>query len=710
LAFENLIRKDFSEKNARRKDCMIETPIKETEILEYHLKEVLAGRRRFENAAQSVSRMILEKGVKKIIHAGKPNFDFPFFREGKQHIIGWHDEINAFVHFIKGAARGGSAKEMAFVFVGEPGNGKTNFVWNYLCRKYRQFISLPGNCKYTFKFIGLDKAIDYDERVRELPSLTSEDPMVLAMNLFEDINENMEFFAKIGFKDEATEKLFSRRRPLGASTEYLWHELMSRFGGDLKKVLEHICIVPVQIRESLGMTTGKYAAKDKITSSSVDLLGEESLQHILLLKLGDPNRFDLRRGALARVAGGGIHFADELFKNKIDLVQIYLGVIQDRMMEIDGFLWPLDTIIIATSNNWEYNKFVSEKEQSPIKDRCRICYVSHNTDYKFQTELTAYSIGSEQRTTILGEEMHEDPNLNYALSVAVVLTRLIHSDKLTPIETMKLEAGEIAGEKGVKTLIEVKETANANPDVTKRWGQKGLGHRDLGRALQILEEMPESNEGKCLFAKDIFKALERISLDYVTEATDRDKYKKDLEIARKLYREAVKTAIFNAYRDDPDAVRKDVLRYVNMVIGVDAESLGSDKMWRYKDPQSGEIKSIKIDQTYIDSVEARLGLTNKERKESFRNSIRKIYGQKITIDPNYDFMDNQELVKAVTDVRLQSDVAGAGSLIGALANRTNEENVRIYHKMIDTMLGKLGYCPTCAQKTIEYFCTKEDES
>ena len=73
-------------------------------------------------------------------------------------------------------------------------------------------------------------------------------------------------------------------------------------------------------------------------------------------------------------------------------------------------------------------------------------------------------------------------------------------------------------------------------------------------------------------------------------------------------------------------------------------------------------------------------------------------------------MDNQELVKAVTDVRLQSDVAGAGSLIGALANRTNEENVRIYHKMIDTMLGKLGYCPTCAQKTIEYFCTKEDES
>ena len=48
-------------------------------------------------------------------------------------------------------------------------------------------------------------------------------------------------------------------------------------------------------------------------------------------------------------------------------------------------------------------------------------------------------------------------------------------------------------------------------------------------------------------------------------------------------------------------------------------------------------------------------------------------------------------------------------LIGALANRTNEENQKLYDRMINTMLNKLGYCRTCAQKTIEYFCTQEDE-
>ncbi len=679
------------------------------ESLNFHINEVLQGRRKFETAAQKISRMILEKKVERKVHAGKTVYDFQFFRQGPYHIIGWYEELNELVHFIKDAAEGGSAKKMALVMVGEPGNGKT-FTIDYICEKYRQFLTRPENRRYTFKFVGLDEVLGYDSKVSEMQSLTFEDPMMLAMNLFENVNASKEALARLGFPDSAIEELYLNWRPLGASTEYLWHELEARFGGDLEKVLEYVQIIPIPMSESMGTVTGKYSARDKITSSAVDLLGEESLQNILLLRPGDPNKFDLRRGALARVAGSGIHFSDELFRNKKDLVQIYLQVIENRNIELDGYIWPIDTVILATSNNDAYNEFVSAGEEGPVKDRCRICYVSHNTDYILQKDLTGYSLGSKKRTTVLGEEMHKDPNLNFAVSVGVVLTRLPHSEKLTPIEMMKLEAGETAGEKGVKTLAEVKEAANANPAVTPRWGHKGLGHRSQGKVLQILEAMAGTNEGKCMFAKDVFGAFERIILDYVPEAADREKYMKDLKIARRLYREQVKTAIFNAYRDDPQAIRKDVMTYINMIIGMDAGDLGPDKIWKYMDLQAKELKSIKIDPNYINSVEKRLGLSSNERQEAFRNTIRKIYGQKVATDPNYDFMDNQELVKAVTDVRLESDVAGAGSLVGALANRTNEENLKVYNRMVDTMLNKLGYCLTCAQKTIEYFCEKDDES
>ena len=40
-----------------------------------------------------------------------------------------------------------------------------------------------------------------------------------------------------------------------------------------------------------------------------------------------------------------------------------------------------------------------------------------------------------------------------------------------------------------------------------------------------------------MFAYDIFKALERIVLDYVTDANSRKKYLEDLKIAKGLYRE-----------------------------------------------------------------------------------------------------------------------------------------------------------------------------
>ncbi|SHO48114.1 serine protein kinase [Desulfopila aestuarii] len=685
-------------------------PAQTNNTLYNHITSVKKGDRVFENAFQCVSRMILDRDIEKVVVNGKTTFDFKIFRDGKKHIIGMYDEINSFVSFVKDAAQGGSSKEMAYVLVGEPGNGKT-FLVEYLCGMYRDFLALPGNRKYTFRFKNLDKLGRYGH-ITAIESQTYEDPMVLAMNLFETKDESMKYLArKYRASTKLVEEWYDNYRPLGACSAYIWNEIRDYTDGKIDDMLEFIEIVPVPLIESLGTVTGKYPAKDKITSSAVDLLGEESIQRLLHISdTNNPYRFDLRRGALARVAGGGIHFSDEIYKNKKDLVQVYLGVIQNRSIEIDGYKWPIDTLIIATSNNAEFNRFLAEKEEAPIIDRCRICYVSHNTNYKLQKELTAYAIGNESKTTLTGDVMHQDPNLNYAASAAVVLTRLPRSEKLTPIETMKLASGEVAGEKSLKTLSEVIDTLNQDHDITKRFGQKGLGQRNLGRTMQLMLESSETNEGKCMFAYDVFTALERIILDYVSEANDRTKFLADLKIARGLYRERILTEMFNAYMDEPLAIRKDVLNYVNMIIGIDAENLGADKMWKYKNPQTGELQAIKIDERYIDSVEDRLGLKTREQKDSFRTSIRKVYGQKISVDPNYDFMDNLELVKAVTDVRLKSDIAGAGSLIGALANRTNEENQKLYDRMIDTMLNKLGYCATCAQKTIEYFCTQVDEN
>jgi serine protein kinase len=679
--------------------------------LDFHVSKVISGERRFENVFQAVTRMILDypNGIRKITVNGRPTYDFQLFRKPGKHIVGMYDEINSLVSFVKDAADGGSSAEMAFVLIGEPGNGKT-FLVDYLNKCYREFCTEEPNRRYTFKLKNLDKIGGYG-KITSIESQTFEDPLILAMNLFEDRDKNIEYFEKMGADEQQIMSYFKMFRPLGACSDYIFHQIRGYCDGDIEKMKSFVEIIPIPISETRGTLTGKYAAKDKITSSAVDLLGDESISRLLHISdTSNPYRFDLRRGALARVAGGGIHFADEIFKNKRDLVQVYLGVIQNRSIEIEGFKWPLDTLIIATSNNAEFQRFLEEKEQAPIVDRCRLCYMAHNTNYQLQKELTRLSIGSLEKTTFAGEKLHIDPNLNYALSISFILSRMPHSDKLTSIEMMKLSAGEVAGEKSVKTLSEVIDQLNRETDITKRFGQKGMGHRNLGRAIQILLEKSETQEGKCMYAGDVFPAIEAVILDYVQDPNDRAKYLNDLKIAKSLHRENIMTSIFNAYMDEPDAIQKDVLNYVNMIIGIDAKNLSPNKVWTYRDPQTGKIISLKIDENFIDSVESRLGLKSKEQKQSYRTTISKIYGQKMIQDPNYDFMDNNDLVKAVTDVRLKSDIAGAGSLVGALSNRTNDENQNLYNRMIKTMIEKLGYDVTCAEKTIEYFCTQEDAS
>jgi len=479
--------------------------------LDYHLTAVKDQTRIFENAFQSISRMILADDIEKVVVNGKTTYDFKLFRKGKKHIIGLYDELNSFVSYVKDAAEGGSSKEMAYVLVGEPGNGKT-FLVDYLCEQYRQFLARKENRRFTFRFCNLERLNSYG-KITSVESQTYEDPMVLAMNMREDKSETMSYLSKtVGFSDDKIETFFDAYRPLGACSEYIWNDIRRATDDQPDKMMEFIEIIPVPLTESLGTVTGKYSAKDKITSSAVDLLGEESIQRLLhITDTNNPYRFDLRRGSLARIAGGGIHFSDEIFKNKRDLIQVYLGVIQNRNIELDGFKWPIDALIVATSNNSEFNRFLDEKEEAPIVDRCRICYVSHNTNYKLQGALTKYAIGSESKTTLTMEALHQDPNLNYDASTAVVLTRLSRSDKLTPVETMKLAAGEVAGEKSIKTLAEVINTLAQDPNITKRFGQKGLGQRNLGRGIQLLMEAPRPTRAAACSPATCFPPWKRLS-------------------------------------------------------------------------------------------------------------------------------------------------------------------------------------------------------
>ena len=145
---------------AKKAQVKVDTQTQSQSQLQQHCLQVKRGERSFENAFQSVARMILESNIEKVVVNARTTYDFNIFRGGKKHVIGMYDEINSFVSYVKDAAEGGSSKEMAFVLVGEPGNGKTFFV-EFLCTQYRAFLAKPQNRKYTFRFNGVDALGSY---------------------------------------------------------------------------------------------------------------------------------------------------------------------------------------------------------------------------------------------------------------------------------------------------------------------------------------------------------------------------------------------------------------------------------------------------------------------------------------------------------------------------------------------------------------------
>ncbi|HPF69566.1 MAG TPA: serine protein kinase PrkA, partial [Candidatus Krumholzibacteria bacterium] len=224
--------------------------VEKKNTLQNHLLALKSGERVFENAFQAISRMILESPIEKVVVNGKTTYDFKIFRDGKKHIVGMYDEINSFVSYVKDAAEGGSSAEMAYVLVGEPGNGKTFFV-EYVSRLYREFLSRDGNRKYSFRFTGLDRIGSYG-RIATIESQTYEDPAVLAMNLFDSPAESRKWLArKVGFDEAQLDRLFDNYRPLGACSGYIWNDLRTACDGDLEKMLAQVEIIPVPLTESL---------------------------------------------------------------------------------------------------------------------------------------------------------------------------------------------------------------------------------------------------------------------------------------------------------------------------------------------------------------------------------------------------------------------------------------------------------------------------
>ena len=276
------------------------------------------------------------------------------------------------------------------------------------------------------------------------------------------------------------------------------------------------------------------------------------------------------------------------------------------------------------------------------------------------------------------EGYHVDPNLIYVVSAVAVLTRLLGVNK----HRRHIITNKLAKEKTLKNLDKLIKNLYEKGEVDSL---EGVGDKEITKTFKKLIELPETKEDKCVYAGNIFKALEKIVWE------SKAIYVPDLRTAEDMYRQRIKRDIADVYLGE-QSIKQGIKDYVNMVVGM-VEG------------------NIYIDEEYISQVEEGIGFKTEEERANFRFTIRKLYSLTVlgsTQTPQimgYEFTDDPSLVKGVTNAKLKQEVAAKYSLIGALTNE--EENKKSFEKLVNGMVLDFGYCNSCAKKTIEYFCTQE---
>ncbi|MFQ5783911.1 MAG: serine protein kinase [Alphaproteobacteria bacterium] len=213
------------------------------------------------------------------------------------------------------------------------------------------------------------------------------------------------------------------------------------------------------------------------------LVGSEDISKLDLYSEGDPRVLDLN-GAFNAGNRGMVEFI-EVFKNETEYLHAMLTATQEKFVPAPGRHGTVyvDTMIVAHSNEAEWQKFRSDHTNEAILDRIVMVRVPYNL--RLDDEVKIY----EKILQKSGFRSHVAPHTLEIAAMFAILSRLEPTPKCDLMTKLRLYNGEEVVEKGRAKkidLVELRQDANNE-------GMSGISTRFIMKALD--NALSESAEG-----------------------------------------------------------------------------------------------------------------------------------------------------------------------------------------------------------------------
>jgi serine protein kinase len=409
------------------------------------------------------------------------------------------------------------------------------------------------------------------------------------------------------------------------------------------------------------------------------LIGSEDISKLDLYSEGDPRVLDLN-GAL-NVGNRGIVEFIEVFKNETEYLHAMITATQEKVIPAPGRhgMIYVDTVILAHSNEAEWQKFKSDHTNEAILDRIVVVKVPYNL--RLSEEVKIY----QKMLRHSDFRAHVAPHTLEIASMFAILTRLVPTQKCDLMTKLRIYNGEEVVEKGRTKKVDINELR----DDAKNEGMCGISTRFIMKALD--NALSDSIEGECINPISVREALinrikeedfsddvRKLYLDFLQDIL----HKEYLEILEKeitkafvySYREQAET-LFQNYLDHAEA-------YVNKT--------------KVKDPNTKE--ELQPDEGFLKSIEEQIAIIG-TAAEGFRQEVIAYLWASSRRGAKISYLSYEPLKEAI-EKKLMTSVRDISRIVTKSRSR-DESQTEKYNVMVENLLAN-GYCKNCVDVVLKY--------
>ncbi|MCX7923193.1 MAG: PrkA family serine protein kinase [Clostridia bacterium] len=452
------------------------------------------------------------------------------------------------------------------------------------------------------------------------------------------------------------------------------YRLKNEFNGEFEKFPVETVGFSIRSRKGVGVVP----PVDPNNQDTSILTGSVDISKIDLYAEDDPRVLSLN-GAF-NVGNRGIVEFIEVFKNETEYLHTMITATQEKSVPSPGkgSMIYFDGVILAHSNEAEWNKFKSDHTNEAILDR--IVKIEVPYCLELNEEIKIY----EKILKKSKFKAHIAPHTIEVASMFAILTRLAPSNKVDTMTKLKIYNGEEIVEKGMTRKIDIFELK----DEAQREGMSGISTRFI---MKTLDTALSESEHNCINPISVMETLVKNVKELAISDEEKVRYLRFIQDSikkeyGKILEKEVTKAFIHGYREQAESLFNNYLdhseAYVNKT--------------KIKDSNTGE--ELEPDEKFLRSIEEQIGITDSAAK-GFRADVTSYMFFVLRNGGTLDYNSYEPLKEAI-EKKLTASVKELSRVITQAKVRNKDQSEK-YNAMVEEMK-QYGYCDHCCNVILKY--------